>query len=399
MKILMVNKFLHPAGGAETYVLRLGEHLTQLGHQVEYFGMEHPDRVMGNRWGLYTSYMDFHSASLLAQATYPLRVVYSVEARRKMTQLLEFFRPDVMHINNFNYQLTPSILVAAENYRRKGNPLRIVYTAHDSQLVCPNHILFNPAQGHVCEKCLTGGPSHCIKGRCIHSSLMRSALGAVESAYWKQRKIYEALDVILCPSAFMKRKLDTNAILAQKTVTLPNFVTPAAAKAVEKENYVLYFGRFSVEKGIEPLVEACKALPEIPFVFAGSGPMEELVKSVPNGRYVGFQTGEALKELIGKARFSVCPSVCHDNAPFSVMESLMAGTPALGSNRGGIPDLIADGRTGWLYDADDPAALTETLRRVWNSGEPEQFVPACREVHFDSLAEYTEKLMTFYTQP
>ena len=77
----------------------------------------------------------------------------------------------------------------------------------------------------------------------------------------------------------------------------------------------------------------------------------------------------------------------------------MAGTPVLGSTRGGIPDQIDAGRTGWLYDADDPSALTEAIRRIWNSDEPEQFVPACREVHFDSLAEYTEKLMYFYIQP
>ena len=124
-----------------------------------------------------------------------------------------------------------------------------------------------------------------------------------------------------------------------------------------------------------------------------------MVKGIPNVRHVGFLSGEPLKELIRKARFSVCPSVCHDNAPFSVMESLMSGTPVLGSNRGGIPDLIDNGRTGWLYDADDPVALTDALKRIWSSQEQEIFSISCREVHFDSLAEYTEKLMGFYKNP
>ena len=49
-----------------------------------------------------------------------------------------------------------------------------------------------------------------------------------------------------------------------------NFVEVVEWKEVEKKDYVLYFGRFSKEKGIETLLEVCKQLPEIPFVFAGS---------------------------------------------------------------------------------------------------------------------------------
>lgn len=396
MNILMVNKFLHPAGGAEIYMLRLGEQLTALGHCVEYFGMAHPDNTVGNRWGLYTANMDFHGGSLLSKAGYPMRVIYSAEARRKMGQLLEQFRPDVVHINNFNYQLTPSILLAAEEYRGRGNPLRIVYTAHDSQLVCPNHMLFNPAWGQVCEKCLSGSSIPCVQGRCIHNSRSRSMLGALENFYWKKRNVYKTLDTILCPSAFMKSRLDTNPVLARKTVTLRNFVSHTPATEGSAGAYVLYFGRYSVEKGIHTLVDACRALPQIPFVFAGGGPLEQMLDGIPNVRNAGFLSGQALQDLIRGARFSVCPSVCHDTAPFSVMESIMAGTPVLGSDRGGIPDLIHAGRTGWIFPAGDAEALKRDIQRIWDSEEPEQFMDACLDVHFDSLAEYTEKLLAIY---
>lgn len=399
MKILMVNKFLYPKGGAEIYMLRLGEQLKALGHEVEYFGMAHPDNTVGNRWQLYTASMDFHGGSLLSKATYPLKVIYSTEARRKMEKLLEEFCPDVLHINNFNYQLTPSILLAAADFRKKGHALRIVYTAHDSQLVCPNHMLFQPGARQVCEQCLTGSPMHCVRGKCIHNSTARSILGALESWYWDKRRVYEVLDVILCPSGFMKRKLDTDPILAGKTVTLRNFVSHSPVPHGEKGNYVLYFGRFSEEKGIIPLVEACRELPQIPFVFAGSGPLEDQLGDLPNVRKAGFLNGEPLAALIHGARFSVCPSICHDTGPFSVMESIMAGTPVLGSNRGGIPDLIEAGRTGWVYDADDSHALKQELARIWHSHEPEQYAPACLEAHFDSLEEYTEKLLRYYRFP
>ena len=53
MKILMINKFLYPRGGAETYVFKLGEQLIKEGHEVQYFGMEHSDNIVHNRINAY----------------------------------------------------------------------------------------------------------------------------------------------------------------------------------------------------------------------------------------------------------------------------------------------------------------------------------------------------------
>ena len=396
MKILMVNKFLFPKGGAETYMLRLGEGLTALGHRVEYFGMDDPNRTVGNSWGIYTMPMDFHGSSLKEKASYLTKIIYSRQARQKMYQLLTQYNPDVVHLNNFNFQLTPSVLLAAEEYRTKENPdLRILYTAHDFQLICPNHLLFDPAELRICEKCLDGNLSHCLKSKCIHGSRARSFMGVVENLYWNHRDVYRILDAILCPSRFMKQKLDGHPTLAEKTVFLRNFVAEPEKTEHKKENYVLYFGRFSEEKGIRTLVNACKALPHIPFVFAGGGPLESLLEDVPNIRNAGFLGGEALQEVIGKARFSVCLSQCHDNCPFSVMESIMAGTPVLGSPNGGIPELIRKGETGWICPAED-APLTEMLQKIWDSDEPEIYREACLQTRFGDLSDYLQKLIAIY---
>ena len=64
MKILLVNKFLHPNGGSETYIFGLGKALQEMGHEVQYFGMEHEGRAVGNRVESYTSDMDFHAGGL-----------------------------------------------------------------------------------------------------------------------------------------------------------------------------------------------------------------------------------------------------------------------------------------------------------------------------------------------
>ena len=87
MKVLMVNKFLHPAGGAETYVFKLGEYLKSQGYEVEYFGMYHPDNIVGNRWDLYTGSVDFHKKGFLSYFTNPLKIVYSMEAKKKIGKI------------------------------------------------------------------------------------------------------------------------------------------------------------------------------------------------------------------------------------------------------------------------------------------------------------------------
>lgn len=235
MKVLMVNKFLYPAGGAETYVFKLGKYLEEHGCQVEYFGMYHPENAAGNSLGLYGKAVDFHRKGILSNMINPLKVIYSPDARKKISWILEKFRPDVMHVNNFNYQLTPSILEAADMYRKKTQrKLKIIYTAHDPQLVCPNHYLYHPGTFEICERCLGGRYINCVLSRCIHGSAIRSCLGAAEALYWKIRNVYDVFDTILCPSVFMKEKLDTDPVLAQKTVFLRNFVRPVKQEKKKK---------------------------------------------------------------------------------------------------------------------------------------------------------------------
>lgn len=96
MKILMVNKFLYPNGGSETYMFKLGAYLKSIGHEVEYFGMEHEGRIVSNSLDLYTEAMDFHNSSALKKLKLSLKTVYSREARNKMKKLLDKFEPEVV---------------------------------------------------------------------------------------------------------------------------------------------------------------------------------------------------------------------------------------------------------------------------------------------------------------
>lgn len=396
MKILMINKFLHPNGGSETYIFQLGAYLQSRGHAVQYFGMEHEGRIVGNRVNAYTVSVDFHGGSKLAQLTYPIKTIYSAEARRKIRLVLDDFQPTVCHLNNFHYQLTPSIILEIRKWSREtGKPCKIVCTAHDSQLVCPNHLMQNPITGAACTKCLGGHFQHCVKGKCIHGSAAKSIVGALEGWFWNKQGVYRHLDAVIVPSRFLAEHLASNPVLKEKIVILPNFVTYREEEIrTARGNYVLYFGRYSKEKGIATLLQAVDKLPEISFVFAGDGPLKTEAAKRGNITDMGFLSGKELAEVISGACFSVVPSECFENCPFSVMESQMYGTPVLGADIGGIPELI---RAGELFESGNAVQLKQKIARLWKDKQKlTAYTEACKRLEFQNISQYCTVLEKYY---
>ena len=400
LKILMVNKFLYPNGGSETYIFQLGKQLVKMGHKVEYFGMEHKERIVGNRAGSYTSNMDFHAGGV-RKLLYPFQIIYSVEARKKLRAVLEDFEPEVVHLNNFNFQLTPSIIYEVKSFdKKRKRKTQLVYTAHDYQWVCPNHMMKIPSTGELCRRCAGGDYSHCSRNKCIHNSGVKSMLGRLEGALYKRLGVYRNVDTVICPSHFMEQALCVNPALEGKTVVLHNFTDkmPENSGAEESgKNYVLYMGRYDKEKGIETLLEVCRELSQIPFVFAGKGALEEKLKEAPNIDNRGFLSGAALEELVKGARFLVFPSEWYENCPFTVMEAQMYGTPTLASNLGGTPELIRAGETGELFEAGNAQELKRKIKELWeDEARCREYAQNCRQVRFDTAQSYCRKLLEIY---
>lgn len=397
MRVLIVNKFLHANGGSETYIFKIGEELNRQGHEVEYFGMEHEKRLVGNRAESYVSKMDFHSSGF-QKLTYPFKIIYSVEARKKIRLVLDDFKPDVIHLNNFNFQLTPSVIYEIKSWAKKNKKkVPIVFTAHDYQWVCPNHMMLVPKTKELCFRCQGGKFGHCAKNKCIHDSGIRSTLGAIEAKIYYFLRTYDKIDVIICPSMFMREKLATNPILKDKLITLYNFMDGNRKGQGSKKDYVLYFGRYSEEKGIKTLLEVCRNLPHVHFIFAGGGPLEEQLSECKNITNLGFLNGEQLKTIISEARFSVFPSEWYENCPFAVMESQWYGTPVIASAIGGVPELLQEGVTGELFEAGNVHELSSLIDKLWKDDELcRKYTDNCKSVAFDTVEDYCQKLLEIY---
>ena len=377
MKILMVNKFLYPRGGSESYMLYLGEHLEKLGHTIEYFGMYDEKNTVGNSAQQYTQNMDFHSKGI-ARFLYPFKIIYSAENKKKIMKVIDDFKPDIVHMNNINFQLTPSIIYGI---KRKGIPL--VQTVHDYQMICPNHLLYNFQKNTPCEKCVKGSHINCIKNKCIHASTVKSILGVIEAKLYSLLKTYKKVDLFVCPSNFLENKLlSARAYYKGKTKTIHNFIDKEkfTKNDNQQESYIVFVGRLSKEKGIEYIAKAAKLLPQYNFVVVGSGPDADALKNIPNVKLAGFLTGENLTKLMGSAKLLLLPSVCYENCPLSILESHAMGVPVVTMNSGGMAELVKDGVTGTLVNQPTPEAIALKLKETIENHE-----------YYDNLKENCKK--------
>ncbi len=357
----MVNKFLYSRGGCENYMLYLADHLKSLGHEIEFFGMQDEKNTVGNSAGLYTMNMDFHTGGLV-RFLYPFKIIYSFEAQKKLLQVIDAFKPDIVHMNNINFQLTPSVIYAI---KKRGIPL--VQTVHDYQMICPNHLLYNFEKNEICEKCLKGSYLPCVKNKCIHGSRIKSILGAIEARLYALLGTYKKVDLYISPSYFLESKLlSANTLYQGKTKTIHNFIDK---KKFTREDtayggYVAFAGRLAKEKGLELLAETAKLLPEYTFHAAGDGPEKYMLENIDNVKLVGFLSGDELVDFIAKSKVFVVSSIWYENCPLSILEAQCLGVPVVTMNHGGMAELVQDGVTGVLVKEPSPKEMAGKLREI-----------------------------------
>lgn len=374
MKICLVNKFHTVKGGSETYYFGLGELLQKQGHKVIYFSMKDEKNRPCDQQKYFVENVDFNARmGKLQTAKTALKMLYSFEAKKKFEQLLSDEKPDIVHLNIFQSQLTGSIVDAAKKH---GIP--IVYTAHDLKSVCPNYQMLN--HGKICEKCLDGKYTNCFKTGCMKDSEAKSLLATMEAEVYKFKKTYQKMDLVITPSNFYKKKIEEAHIVKCPVIHMTNFLPEETKYQCGTDgDYFLYFGRLSREKGIMTLVRAyAKAKVDKSLYIVGTGPMKEQVEQLiaekglqQKVKLLGFKTGQELKDIVAGALCVCLPSEWYENGPYSIMEAQAAGKPVIVSSNGGLPELVVDGVTGYIAKPKDVSSLAEKMelcekKEDWN---------------------------------
>lgn len=379
MRIVCCNKYFFVNGGTEQYMFRILERLPGLGCEAVPFSVAYA----GSRPSPYAGYFlpppgnpgQTHFGSLSrgpgAIARLPRllgRAVWSLEAKRCLRRLLDALGDvDLGYILNIYNYMSPSVITV---FKERGLP--VVMRLGDYHLLCLNYQFLY--RNRPCERCAGGAYWNGMVRRCAKNSLPASLVRGAAMYLHRLLGVYDLVDAFVAPCAFMREKLVQGGFPKAKIHVIPQGVDAGTAPpSGEKGNYILFFGRLSPEKGLDTLLEAYQNLaPDADLILAGRGEdgyeafLRGLVRPAfrDRVRFVGFVQEPELSELVSRALCSVTPSRWPDNAPLSVLESALQGTPVLAAAIGGIPELVEDGVTGRLFSPGSAADLADTLGRM-----------------------------------
>lgn len=390
MRILLANKFYYRRGGDCIYILNLEQLLKEHGHEVAVFAMDYLENI-DTPWKKYFP----SNMTGLKPLTRPFG---DSETRKKFTQLLDDFKPDVVHLNNIHTQLSPIIAEIAH-----GRGVRVVWTIHDLKLVCPRYDCLQNGR-KLCQECFTDKKA-VLRHRCMKNSLAASIIAYREIMKWNRKRLEADTDVFICPSQFMADKMMEGGYHKEKIQVLCNFIDVNKCKRNDTGHgdYYCYVGRVNNQKGVPTLLAAASRLP-YPLKIIGHGNLLgenlkrygiNLNKVGSNIEFLGYKEWDFIKEVEGGARFTVLASEVYENNPLSVIEALCLGTPVLGSRIGGIPELIKEGKTGMTFKTGDVDDLTDKIRKMWSAQFDHRQIAVISQQRFTS-ENYVDSLLRLY---
>lgn len=353
MKILLVNKFYYRRGGAENYLLALEKLLKQHGHEVAILAMRHPDNLPSKWQKYFPPQVELSKSSgLLSDLKTAAHYFYSPKAGRYMAKLLDDFRPDVVHLQNFSHQLTPAVVKAA-----KDRKIPTVWTLHDYQIICPRYRLYPKQDAH-----------HQVVGyTCGFEFTPRDVLASLEQMAVQLYGGYDWIDAYISPSKFLA-KICKDWGVNKKISHISNFIDLNKFRASDQVgDYFVFAGRLVDEKGVATLIKAALNV-GVKLKIAGRGPdlprLKKLAKSSKLISFVGHLSETEIKKLISQSRAVVVPSEWAENNPLSILEAQALAKPIIGARVGGIPELITDDVDGWLFNPGDVKTLSTILRQA-----------------------------------
>ncbi|NMC37104.1 MAG: glycosyltransferase family 4 protein [Bacteroidales bacterium] len=358
----MINACHYLRGGSEIVYFNTAKLLASYGHEVAFFSSSDPRNEKTGYGKYFVDVGNIRELSLPGKIRMVPAYLYNSDAAGKLKHLILDFKPDVAHVHIFYGILSVSVLKVLNKYR-----IPVVHTVHDYRLLCPVNTLVD-ASGKSCELCKDRHFYHCIIKRCSDGNFFQSTMVALEAYFWKYVfNPVKLIDNFIFVSHFSKQKhFEFNYAFSEKFSQIYNFTDfPDMELQTVRGDYFLYFGRLSVEKGIKTLISAFTENKNSKLKIAGTGPLKEFVeassKTSSNIEYVGFRKGKDLEELIRNASFIILPSECYENNPMAIVEAYCLGKPAIGSEVAGIPELIENGKNGYLFRLGDVGSLRKAI--------------------------------------
>jgi glycosyltransferase involved in cell wall biosynthesis len=346
MRILVAHSFYRVPGGEDRYVTQqVG--LLQRDHEVELFG---PD----NR-------------ELASMGRAAVRMTMSPRFQKRFEDVVDRFRPDVIHLHNAYPSLGPSVHLTA---RRRRIPL--VMTVHNLRLRCPNGLMFT--EGSICSRCEGGMYAHAVLHDCFPHRAQAVGYAGALFVHRFLFRLEKVVSLFICPSDFMKERLRGWGIKRDRLRTIRNFTEMPGTTTPSNRGMGLYVGRLSTEKGVSTLLDALHHAGDPPFRIVGDGPQDGELRSeaqrlsLKNTEFLGRVDRRLLDHLYRESGFLVMPSLCEENAPLAVLEAMASGRPVLVADRGGLSELVVEGG-GLVCDPTDTVDMATKIRSLVDDDE------------------------------
>jgi glycosyltransferase involved in cell wall biosynthesis len=363
VRVLAANKFYYLRGGAERYFFGLCHILEERGHQIIPFSMLDGRNCPSPYSEFFVSHIEFFEPkTLLQKLAAAQRVLYSSEAKRQIEALLIQTKPRIAHLHNIAHHISPSILHSLKKY---GIP--VVQTLHDYKLICPTYTLVSA--GRICERCRKYRYYNVVLHRCNRGSLAASLLGCIEMYLHKLWRTYEKnVDLFISPSQFLRRKLVEYGFDEHKIAHLPNFIDADdyPFHYAADSDYFVFVGRLIPIKGVLTLLKAMEEVKHFRLLVVGEGYLRPELERYAEGEklgveFLGYKSGHELEQIIKGSLFTVVPSEWYENLPYAILEAFAMGKPVVGSDIGGIPELIEHGANGLLFKAGNAQDLASKI--------------------------------------
>ncbi len=406
MKVLQISNFHYLRGGADKVYFDTAELLEENGHSVSFFSSKHTDNQSTPFEKYFVEPVDYFGKKTVgSKISSAIRYFHFNQAADNLDQLLKDHKPDIAHLHIFQGQLSNAILPVLKKHK-----VPVVMSVHEYKMLCPVYT-FLDIKGEVCEKCAGGKYYNCFTKKCNKGQTGFSAFAALESYYRDWFIPYEKyIDHFLMVSQSIRNKhIQYKPKFEQQSSCLYNFLDIHQYEPrYQKENYYLYFGRLSREKGVKTLLEAFQKFPDLNLKIVGDGPLkpefEEACKKsgLTNVELLGFKSGKELTDIIAGAKFSIVPSEWYETFGLIIIEAMALGTPVIGATIGAIPELIENNYNGFLFESKNSDDLCKVIKasQEITSDQYEQMTQNARsfvEENFTKEKHY-EKLIEKYNQ-
>ena len=382
MRILLLHNKYQYAGGEDKVFEAEGELLASNGHEVERL-------VFDNK----------NITSLANKVGSGCMVVFNFSSAKILKKKIKEFKPDILHVHNFFPLASPSVF-----YTARAHNVPVILTLHNYRLICPSATLF--FNNKIYEKSLrTIFPFDAVMKGVYRDSILQTAALAFMTSFhnvigtWRNKVTRFIVLTEFAKTKFLQSRLNVST---DQFALKPNFIADPGNGNHVREDFFLYIGRLSQEKGIDVLLNAFRQ-PDKALVIIGDGPMQQQVESLArekqNVTYLGFQSGSTIMDYLKRASALIVPSTWYEGFPIAILEAFGTGTPVIGSRLGGVAEIVKDNYNGLLFEAGNQIGLIEALDE-FQSADKKALSDNARKtyIEFYTPEKNYRTLMDIYTE-